>query len=117
MSYRATLRASSIRPPAQFGRTPGPGTGTATRSQARWWEAPGWPWYGKNYVGSSAREAPGLSAVDFCPLASWTGQLWQWRARLPSRSNGSISLDRRTQPTERLAQIVVLDVGERIGDP
>jgi len=42
--------------------------------------------------------------------------LWQWHARLPSRSAGSISLDRRTQPAERLTQIVVLDVGESVGN-
>ncbi len=55
--------------------------------------------------------------VKFSVLASWIAQLWQWHARLPSRSDGSISLDRRPQPTERLTQIVVLDVRESVGNP
>jgi hypothetical protein len=55
--------------------------------------------------------------VEFSVLASWTARLWQWRARLPSRSVGSISLDRRTQPAQRLTQILILDVGESVGDP
>ena len=55
--------------------------------------------------------------VKFSVLASWIAQLWQWHARLPSRSGGSISLDRRTEPAERLTQILVLDVRESVGNP
>ena len=55
--------------------------------------------------------------VKFSVLASWIAQLWQWHARLPSRSAGSISLDRRTQPAECLTQILVLDVRQSVGNP
>jgi hypothetical protein len=55
--------------------------------------------------------------VEFSILASWTAQLWQWHARLPSRSDGSISLDRRAQPAQRLTQIIILYVRESVGDP
>src|SRR5581483_8199031 len=50
-------------------------------------------------------------------LASWTAQLWQCRAHMPRRPEGSISLDCRAQAAERLTETVVFDVGQAFGDP
>src|SRR5262245_27486595 len=49
-------------------------------------------------------------------LASWTAQLWQCRASLPSRAAASISLDRCPQPAERLTQIFVFYIRQSLGD-